>query len=166
MGEIKVADVSSSDDTPADHKPDLAIDKNLATHAIVRFVDSTTTPELWMKLKLAETGLIYKIVIYQIFFSGCYDPTGRCVRTVADYQLCKDEYINTDVSVYLGEVKQRSCGTLQTTYGLEQADQVYTFICSVRGDVVMLTKSQKQLRVDEIVITGGKGSYRGIDCRA
>ena len=48
---------------------------------------------------------------------------------------------NVDVSVYLEEVKQKSCGTLQLTYGLEQSDQIYTLLCNTEGDNVKLTKN-------------------------
>ena len=64
---------------------------------------------------------------------------------------------NVDVSVYQGEVKQKSCGTLQLTYGLEQADQIYTLICNTEGDNVKLSKSTGHLVVAEVVVTGQLG---------
>ena len=45
-----------------------------------------------------------------------------------------------DVSVYQGEVKQKSCGTLQLTTGLKQSDQIYTLLCNTEGDTVKLSK--------------------------
>ena len=57
---------------------------------------------------------------------------------------------NFDVSVYQGEVKQKSCGTLQLTYGLEQSDQIYTLICNTEGDTVKLTKSMGTIAVSEV----------------
>ena len=65
-----------------------------------------------------------------------------------------DNDSNVDVSVYLGDVKQKSCGTLQLTYGLEQSDQIYTLICNTEGDTVKLSKTTGNIVVFEIVITG------------
>ena len=59
---------------------------------------------------------------------------------------------NTDVSVYQGEVQQKSCGTIQLTYGLEQSDQIYTLICNAKGDTVKLSKDQGQISVYEVAI--------------
>ena len=61
---------------------------------------------------------------------------------------------NVDVSVYQGEVKQKSCGTLQLTYGLEQSDQIYTLICNGKGNTVKLTKSTGNIAVNEVVVVG------------
>ena len=61
---------------------------------------------------------------------------------------------NVDVSVYQGEVKQKSCGTLQLTNGLEQADQIYTLSCDSEGDTVKLSKSIGNILVAEVVVTG------------
>ena len=59
---------------------------------------------------------------------------------------------NVDVSVYQGDVKQKSCGTLQLTYGLEQSDQIYTLICNTEGDTVKLSKSTGDIVVCEVVV--------------
>ena len=147
-------EVSLSDETSYGNK---AIDKNLATYAAVKFVDEKSTPELWMNFKLIETRLIYKIVIYQIFLTGWYHPTSWCAKSKANYEACKDKQGNVDVSVYQGEVQQKSCGTLSPTYGPEPSDQIYTFICSVEGAAVVVSKNKRTLRVDEIVIVGGRG---------
>ena len=66
---------------------------------------------------------------------------------------------NVDVSVYQGDVKQKSCGTLQLTYGLEQSDQIYTLICNSGGDTVKLSKNKGNIVVYEVqvvVISSGK----------
>ena len=60
---------------------------------------------------------------------------------------------NVDVSVYQGDVKQKSCGTLKLTYGLEQSDQIYTLLCNTRGDTVILSKKTGAISVLEVVIT-------------
>ena len=69
-----------------------------------------------------------------------------------------EDHTNVDVSVYQGEVQQKSCGTLQLTYGLEQSDQIYTLICNIDGDSVKLSKtSKKDVAVaDVVVISTGK----------
>ena len=53
-----------------------------------------------------------------------------------------------------GEVKQKSCGTLQLTYALEQLDQIYTLTCNGQGDIVKLSKATGRITVFEIVVTG------------
>ena len=69
-----------------------------------------------------------------------------------------DKDNNVDVSVYQGDVKQKSCGTLQLTYGLEQSDQIYTLLCNTEGDTVKLSKSTTGLIVvcEVVVTTTGK----------
>ena len=64
---------------------------------------------------------------------------------------CLNNDNNVDVSVYLGEVKQKSCGILQLTYGLEQLDQIYTLLCNTKGDTVKLTKEEGAIAVCEVV---------------
>ena len=66
---------------------------------------------------------------------------------------------NVDVAVYQGDVKQKSCGTLQLTYGLKQSDQIYTLICNTKGDNVKLSKSTGDIAVCEVVVTPSTGSY-------
>ena len=62
------------------------------------------------------------------------------MQTEEKFKECVDNDNNVDVSVYKGEVKQKSCGTLQLTYGLKQSDQIYTLVCDVEGDSVKLSK--------------------------
>ena len=65
-----------------------------------------------------------------------------------------DRESNVDVSVYQGEAQQKSCGTLQLTYGLEQSDQIYTLACNAEGDTVKLSKDNGQIVVMEVAVTG------------
>jgi hypothetical protein len=65
-----------------------------------------------------------------------------------------DNENNVDVSVYQGDVKQESCGTLQLTYGLEQSDQIYTLICNTEGETVKLSKDTGRIVAYEIAVTG------------
>ena len=58
------------------------------------------------------------------------------------------------MSVYQGDVKQKSCGTLQLTYGLEQSDQIYTLLCNTKGDTVKLSKNIGSIAVFEVVVIG------------
>ena len=60
---------------------------------------------------------------------------------------------NVDVSVYQGDVQQKSCGTLQLTYGMEQSDQIYTLICNTEGDTVKLSKDTGIIAVQEVAVT-------------
>ena len=58
-----------------------------------------------------------------------------------------------DVSVYKKGVRQKSCGTLELTYGLEQSDQIYTLLCNTEGDAVKISKNSGNIAVAEVVVT-------------
>jgi hypothetical protein len=73
---------------------------------------------------------------------------------VDNFKSCVDNDNNVDVSVYQGEVKQKSCGTLQLTYGLDQSDQIYTLTCNAKGDNIKLSKTTGKIAVSEIAIVG------------
>ena len=62
---------------------------------------------------------------------------------------------NVDVSVYQGEAKQKSCGTLQRSIDrLDQAGQIYTLVCNNEGDAVKLSKDTvNAIVVSEVVVT-------------
>ena len=127
-----------------------AVDKDLSTVAI-------TEPDngaCWLKLEFDRTYFIHKVVIYFPFYTNWYHPNDWCARSEANFRDCVEGNSNVDVSVYQGEVKQGSCGTLQLTYGLEQADQIYTLICNTEGDTVTLSKTTENLVVSEVVVTG------------
>ena len=132
-----------------------AIDNDLSTRAAT----DTAYEGGWLKLQFDETHFIHKAIIYYGFYTNSYTYTGSnwCVETLANYKICVDGHNNVDVSVYQGDVKQKSCGTLQLTYGLEQSDQIYTLICNAEGDNVKLSKSTGHLVVAEVaVISTGK----------
>ena len=64
-----------------------------------------------------------------------------------------DDDNNVDVSVYQGDELQKSCGTLQLTYGLEQTDQIYTLLCNTQGNTVKLSKDIGYISVSEVAVT-------------
>ena len=130
------------------------VDKDLSTHAVTDTVDGTG----WLKLEFDRTYFIDKTVIYTRFYTDWYDPNHGCLKNEAGFKACVDSDNNVDVSVYQGEVKQKSCGTLQLTYGLEQSDQIYTLVCNVEGDSVKLSKSTGVIAVYEIVIFQDSGN--------
>ena len=126
-----------------------AVDKNLTTIAATH----TDNGAVWLKLQFDKTHFIHKIIIYYIFYTDWYErSTLWCCETVANFKYCVDNHNNVDVSVYQGEVQQKSCGTLQLTYALEQSDQIYTFICNTEGDTVKLSKSTGHIAVCEVVV--------------
>ena len=88
-----------------------------------------------------------------MFYTNWYDPNHWCAKSKGNFKDCVDNDNNVDVSVYQGDVKQKSCGTLQLTYGLEQSDQIYTLICNTEGDTVKLSKTTGIISVWEIVVT-------------
>ena len=106
-----------------------------------------------MKLEFSKTHFIQKVVIYYRFYTNWYDPGNWCVQSEARFKGCVDWDNNVDVSLYQGEVKQKSCGTLQLTYGREQSDQIYTLLCNTEGDNVKLSKTSGNIVVVEVAVT-------------
>ena len=125
-----------------------AIDKDLSTGAVTQTDGGTG----WLKLEFDKTYHIHKIVVYSFFYTYWY-TNFWCVQSEAYFKDCKNNDNNVDVSVYQGEVKLKSCGTLQLTYGLEQSDQIYAFDCNSEGDTVKLSKSTGNIAVQELVVT-------------
>ena len=130
------------------------MDKDLSTEAVIDTADGAG----WLRLELGADHFIHKVVIYSRFYTYGYNPNHWCLQTEARFKACVDNDNNVDVSVYQGEVKKKSCGTLQLTYRLEQSDQIYTLFCKTEGDAVKLSKSTGAISVYEIVVTG-KGNY-------
>ena len=124
-----------------------AIDKDLSTYAM------TDTGDGWLKLEFDKPHLIHKVVLYYVFYTNWYNPNAWCVQSEARFKQCVDGDTNVDVSVYQGENKQKSCGTLQLTYGLERPDQIYTLICNIKGDTVKLSKNTGNIVVYELAVT-------------
>ena len=112
----------------------------------------------WLKLEFGKPHFILNIISYHRFFNNWYHPESWCVESEANFRTCADNENNVDVSVYQGEVKQKSCGTLELKYGLAQSDQIYTMACNIAGDTVKLSKSTVGLiNLFEIVAVGAPG---------
>ena len=107
----------------------------------------------WLTLEFDKAYFIHKVVVYYWFYTGWYDPNNWCTHSEANFRRCVDNHNNVDVSVYQGDIKQKSCGTLQLTYGLEQSDQIYTLLCNTEGDTVKLSKDTGDIAVCEVVVT-------------
>ena len=136
-----------------------AVDKDLSTAAAAHADNGAG----WLKLQLARTHYIHKIVIYRRFFTGWYNSQAYCAQSVTNFKSCVDNENNVNVSVYQGQALQKSCGTLKLTYGLEQSDQIYTLFCNIEGDTVKLSKDTGQIAVREVVVVGtGKLDKRSI----
>ena len=128
------------------------VDKDLSTYA------ATETGSGWFKLELGRTHLIHKVVIFYRFYRNWYGTKDWCLYSIPNFKECADVNSNVDVSVYQGDVKKRSCGRLQLTYGLKRSDQIYTLICNTEGDLVKLSKDTGKIAVHEVVVTE-KGTY-------
>ena len=126
-----------------------ATDRDLSTLAITNTDNGTG----WLKLELDKTYFLHKVVIYYRFYTNWYHSSDNCVQSEADFRGCVDNDNNVDVSVYKGDVQQKSCGTLQLTYGLEQPDQIYTLLCNTEGDTVKLNKESGLISVGEVAVT-------------
>ena len=135
-----------------------ATDKDLSTESAAE----PDNGEVWLKLQFDKTYFIHKIIIYQFFFTNWYTTDKWCVQSEGNYQECKDGHNNVDIAVHQGDELQATCGTLQLTYALNQADQIYTFICSTDGDTVLLSKTADHLSVYEIVVTS-TGNFTGVN---
>ena len=107
-----------------------------------------------MKVEFGKTHFVYKVKIYYYFYTNWFKSGDWCTSTAPNFRHCVDTHNNVDMSVYQGDTKQKSCGTLQLTYGLEQSDQIYTFVCNIGGDSVKLSKGDGHIRVSEIVLVG------------
>ena len=79
--------------------------------------------------------------LLQLFRNISEDSNIWCERSLENFQFCVSRDSNLDVSVYQGEVKQKSCGTLQLSYGLKRSDQIYKVVCNTEGNSVVLSKS-------------------------
>ena len=131
-----------------------AVDGDLSTVAAT----STDNGAGWIKLEFDKTYFISKVDIHYRFYTNWYRTSDVCLQSTSDFMSCMNDDNNVDVSVYQGDVRQKSCGTLQLTYGLEQSDQIYTLLCDAKGDIVKLSKSTGRIVVGEIVV-----SSRGIN---
>ena len=123
-----------------------AVDNDISTHAVTE----TKNGAAWLKLEFDKTYYINKVIIYYRFYTNWFDPNGACAISEIAFKGCVDKNNNVDVSVYQGEVKQKSCGTLQLTYGLEQTDQIHTLTCNTKGDIVKLSKTVGTIAVYEV----------------
>jgi hypothetical protein len=130
------------------------VEKFGAINAVDKDLSTQSAGALWFKLELGKTHHVHMIRIYLMFYTNWYDPNYWCAQSVENFKNCVDSSNNVDVSVYKGDEKQMSCGTLQLTYGLEQSDQIYTLICNTEGDTVKLSKNTGRLALFEIVVTG------------
>ena len=124
-----------------------AADKDLSTQAVT----NTDNGAGWLKLEFDKTYLIHKVVIYYRFYHNWFTPHDGCTLSKTNFKTCVNYHNNVEVSVFQGEVKQKSCGTLQLTYGLEQSDQIYTLVCDARGDILQLSKNTEDIAVFEVV---------------
>ena len=132
----------------ADH----AVDKDLSTYSIA--IEDVVGVLGWIKLEFDRTYTIHTVTVYQVFFTNWYLPTQWCFLNFERYKRCQIEYSGVDIAVYQGDEEQKLCGTLQITWELEQADQVYTFLCAAEGDTVLLSKDTgTQILFAEIVVT-------------
>ena len=125
-----------------------AFDKDLSTQAGAVISGSSS----WIKLQFDKTYFIRTITYYYKFYTNWFDPKQGCASSIKNFKSCVDADTNIDVSVYQGHVKQKSCGTLQLTYGLKQSDQIYKMVCQAEGDTVKLSSSGS-IAAYEIVVT-------------
>ena len=125
-----------------------AVDKDLSTSSVTYTTDGAG----WLKLEFDRTYFIHNIRIYRVFYTEWYGIDNWCVRSEDNFKFCVNDHNNVDVSVYQGEVKQKSCGTLRLTNGLEQSDQIHTLICDSKGDTVKLSKTTGNIAAYEIAV--------------
>ena len=127
-----------------------AIDKDLSTRSNAGVQDE----EVWLKIELGSTTYIHKVVIYYIFYTDWFNPSNWFAESEDNFDKTISGTNKVDVSVYQGDVKQRSCGILQLTQALNQSDQIYRIVCNVEGDTVKFSKKNNNIVVAEVVILG------------
>ena len=132
-----------------------AVDKDTSTYSVT----NTDNGAGWLKIEFDRTYFLNKVVIYYLFYTNWYNHNGLCAQSVENFKQCADQHDNVDVSVYQGDVLQKSCGTLQLTYGLEQSDQIYTLLCNAEGDTVKLSKRSGLIVISEVAVTSN-GEYK------
>ena len=128
-------------------------DKDLSTLALT----GTENGAGWINLKFGRTHLIRNVIVHHRFYINWYRPSDACAQSQADFMRCVDADNNVDISVYQGEELQKSCGTLQLGYGLEQSDQIYTLVCNARGDQVRFAKNTGHMAVFEVAVARSTG---------
>ncbi|KAL5272129.1 hypothetical protein ACHWQZ_G000369 [Mnemiopsis leidyi] len=132
---------------------DNAIDKDLSTAAATSTVDGYGS----LKIKFSSSYFFRMVLIYYRFYTNWFDPNLWCVLNEDNFKKCVDLHSDVDVSVYQGEVKQKSCGTLTLSNGLEQSDQIYTLLCNVPADNLRFTKtSPDHIVIAEVTVTGAE----------
>ena len=124
-------------------------DRDLSTRAIAQ----SSNGETWLKLKFDKSYYIDKVIVHYLFYTNWFNPQVFCVKNEGNFRNCVNADTNVDVSVYEGEEKQKSCGTLQLTYGLKQSDQIYTLLCNTAGDTVKFSKSAGGISLCEVTVT-------------
>ena len=130
----------------------LAIDKDLATGAGIGTEQKNGG---WWKADFGNVHFIHKVIIHHRFFNNWFSSESRfCSESVSNFERCLRSHNNTAVSVYLREEKKKSCGTLKLTSGLEQSDQIYTLVCNIRGDSLILSKTTGNIGVTEVIVIG------------
>ena len=113
----------------------------------------------WFRIEFDGPQFVHKIKFYNKFFTNWFRQNNRCVKNDEEWKKCIDEDTNIDISVPQGNTETKYCGAIQLTYKLEQADQIYTLICNAVGDAVVLSKTNEELKIYEIVVIG-KGLYK------
>ena len=163
---VKVTQSRTYNDDEMCCNAEQVVDKDLSIGA----VSVVENGEVWLKLEFDKTYFIGKVIVYFTFYNNWFGDDDYCHESVENFRECVDYHNNVDVSVYTGDVKQKSCGTLQLEYGLKQTDQIYTLVCNVRGDTVKFSKKWGKILVYEVVVLKLKakepeGKFKFCTCR-
>ena len=86
------------------------------------------------------------------FYTGWHDASDSCVQDIDSFETCLRLRSDVRVSVYQGEVEQKTCGTIELTLGLERSDQIYIIVCDAVGDTVIFSKDSDIIEVFEIEV--------------
>ena len=149
----KVTQGKTLDDNEGSFAAKFASDQIIATMSATGTNDGTG----WLKLEFETPILIQKVVIHYQFYKDWFTPNDNCRQSEEKFKEdCVDAHNNVDVSAGT-EGSVALCGVLQLRDGLRQIDQVYTVICNIFGDVMMLTKDEGVISVSEVVVVTAKG---------
>ena len=158
IGEITPISVTQGDtysNSGGTYHAAYAVDKDLSTFSST-YAD---TGAGWLQLQFDNTYFIHKVVIYYRFVTNWYLADDWCSLSASNFRACVDTNTNVDVSVYQGGVRQKSCGTLRLSYGLERSDQIYTLFCNAAGNTVKLSKNSGKIALYEVVVASTSTAY-------
>eukprot|EP00116_Pleurobrachia_bachei_P015032 sb/3475294/ len=87
-----------------------------------------------------------------------------CLDSVAHWNYCVSRTSGYDISVESEEGSKVSCGTMELSGKLTQADNIYSFDCEAVGRYVMLSGDGNEILLTEMVVGIAAGKFNQVSC--